>query len=152
MTMHLSVINARTGTLRWASAGHDPALIYDPRTDRFEEIDKAKLPLGILPDVVYDEHTYGPLHPGQVIVVGTDGVWEMPNAANEQFGKGRLREVIRKVSKAIVLDGQLDECDLTFWDLERVQAAFLRTLVSTHHHRVDYPGFDFGRPRAAARG
>jgi sigma-B regulation protein RsbU (phosphoserine phosphatase) len=30
-----------------------------------------------------------------VITVGTDGVWEMPNAAGEQFGKQRLREAIR---------------------------------------------------------
>ena len=30
-----------------------------------------------------------------MIVVGTDGVWEMPNADGEQFGKDRLREVIR---------------------------------------------------------
>ena len=43
----------------------------------------------------YGEYTYGPLKPGQVIVVGTDGVWEMPNAAGEFFGKSRLREVIR---------------------------------------------------------
>jgi sigma-B regulation protein RsbU (phosphoserine phosphatase) len=43
----------------------------------------------------YGEYTYGPLKPGQVIVVGTDGVWEMPNAAGEFFGKPRLREVIR---------------------------------------------------------
>jgi hypothetical protein len=57
----------------------------------------------------------------------------------------RLREVIRKVTHAIVLDGQLVECDLTFVDLDRIQEAFLRFLVSMHHQRVDYPGFEFGR-------
>ena len=30
-----------------------------------------------------------------MIFIGTDGVWEMPNANGEQFGKDRLREVIR---------------------------------------------------------
>ena len=58
--------------------------------------------------------------------------------------QNRLREMIRKVTNAIMLDRQLDECDLTFADLERIQSAFLRTLVSMYHHRVDYPGFDFG--------
>ena len=59
----------------------------------------------------------------------------------------RLREVIEKITNAIVLDGQLDECDLTFADLNRIKEAFLRTLVSFHHQRVDYPGFEFKRPK-----
>jgi len=59
----------------------------------------------------------------------------------------RLREMIRKVTNSVVLDGQLDNCDLTFYDLERIQEAFLRLLVSTYHHRVDYPGFDFKSPK-----
>src|SRR5262249_9553335 len=55
MTMHLSVVDARAGTYRFVSAGHDPALIYDPATDRFEEVDKAGLPLGIMEEAQYDE-------------------------------------------------------------------------------------------------
>ena len=58
-----------------------------------------------------------------------------------------LRELIERISNAIVLDGQLDQCDMTFADLHRIQEAFLRTLVAFHHQRVDYPGFEFGRPR-----
>ncbi len=66
---------------------------------------------------------------------------------------GRLGEVVHKVTRAIVLDRQLDECDLTFADLEKIEAAFLRALASMYHHRVDYPGFDFGRgPRGNGRG
>jgi len=56
----------------------------------------------------------------------------------------RLQEMIRKITNSVVLDGQLDECDLTFADLDRIQQAFHRLLVSMYHHRVDYPGFDFG--------
>ena len=57
----------------------------------------------------------------------------------------RLREMIRRVAHAVTLDGQFDECDLTFSDLDRLKEAFLRTLASMHHHRVDYPGFEFNR-------
>jgi len=95
MTMHLSVLSARAGTMRWVSAGHDPALIFDPATDRFEEIDEADVPLGIMEDTEYVEQNYGPLRWGQVIVVGTDGVWETPNADGKRFGKPRLRDAIR---------------------------------------------------------
>jgi serine phosphatase RsbU (regulator of sigma subunit) len=31
-----------------------------------------------------------------VLFIGTDGVWEMPDAKGDQFGKDRLREVIRE--------------------------------------------------------
>jgi sigma-B regulation protein RsbU (phosphoserine phosphatase) len=96
MTMHLSVIDSRTQTMRWVSAGHDPAMIYDPCSGRFGEIGEGELPLGVMDDTAYTEHSHGPLAPGQIILIGTDGVWEMPDKKGEQFGKDRLRDVIRQ--------------------------------------------------------
>jgi serine phosphatase RsbU (regulator of sigma subunit) len=98
MTMHLSLVNARTGTFRWVSAGHDPALIFDPATGEFKELDIAEVPLGIMANFRYGEHSYHPLLAGQIITIGTDGVWEAPNAAGEQFGKDRMREAIRSAA------------------------------------------------------
>jgi len=69
----------------------------------------------------------------------------------EEPTPNRLEDMIRKVTNAIVLDGQLEECDLTFADLHRIQDAFLRLLVSMYHHRVDYPGFDFKRPKGDSK-
>ncbi len=66
----------------------------------------------------------------------------------EEPTPNRLRDVIQKVSNSIVLDRQLDACDLTFADLQKIQDAFLRLLVSMYHHRVDYPGFDFNKGKA----
>jgi phosphoserine phosphatase RsbU/P len=54
------------------------------------------LPLGVSDDTEYVEKTHGPLLPGQVILVGTDGVWEMPDAKGEQFGKERMRDAVRE--------------------------------------------------------
>jgi sigma-B regulation protein RsbU (phosphoserine phosphatase) len=95
MTMHLAVIDTRSRVMRWASAGHDAAIVFDPASGRFEEIGEGGMPLGILDEAAYAEETYGPLRPGQVIFVGTDGVWEMPDVKGEPFGKERLRETIR---------------------------------------------------------
>jgi sigma-B regulation protein RsbU (phosphoserine phosphatase) len=95
MTMHLSVIDPRSRVMRWASAGHDAAIVFDPARGQFEEIGEGGMPLGILDEATYAEETYGPLRPGQVIFVGTDGVWEMPDVKGEPFGKERLREVMR---------------------------------------------------------
>lgn len=75
-----------------------------------------------------------------------DGI-EAAARSVEEPTANRLREVIRKVTQAIVLDRQLEQCDLTFSDLNKIQQALLRALVSMYHHRMDYPGFDFGRSR-----
>jgi sigma-B regulation protein RsbU (phosphoserine phosphatase) len=95
MTMHLSLVDAVNGRLTWASAGHDPALIYDPATDAFIELKRGEIPLGVLDDAQYEQYVHDGLRHGQVITIGTDGVWEARNEAGEQFGKQRLREAIR---------------------------------------------------------
>ncbi len=65
----------------------------------------------------------------------------------------RFKGMIRKITSDVVLDDQFDQCDLTFSDLEKVSAAFLRTLSSIYHHRIDYPGFDFDKtPERIFRG
>ncbi len=61
----------------------------------------------------------------------------------EDPSPARFKGLIKKIASDVVLDGQFDECDLTFSDLEKSSAAFLRTLTSIYHHRVDYPGFEF---------
>jgi sigma-B regulation protein RsbU (phosphoserine phosphatase) len=57
-------------------------------------------------DGEYQEHQIGPMKPGQIVVIGTDGVWESPNDQKEQFGKDRLKDAIResaaKSAEAIV--------------------------------------------------
>jgi membrane-associated HD superfamily phosphohydrolase len=80
-----------------------------------------------------------------------DGV-EAAARTIEEPTPNRLKEMIRKVTSGIVLGRELDSCDLTFSDLEKIQKAFLRCLVSMHHHRVDYPGFDFGKPKGETKG
>src|SRR5262249_22352613 len=37
MTMHLAVCDTNARSYRWCSAGHDPAIIYDPTTSQFIE-------------------------------------------------------------------------------------------------------------------
>ena len=44
------------------------------------------LPLGVDDDAVYDEARH-PLIPGNIIIIGTDGIWEARNLQGEMFGK-----------------------------------------------------------------
>lgn len=95
MTMHLAIVDAQAHTYCYISAGHDAPLVYHPVQDRFDDIASGELPLGIDETHRYSERTLRPLDEEQVIVIGTDGVWEMPNAEGQQFGKDNLRQAIR---------------------------------------------------------
>ena len=60
----------------------------------------------------------------------------------------RLRSFIHEMIMQKMLDGQLDECDLTFRELEIVEETFLRVLISRFHNRIRYPGQEAEPTRA----
>jgi sigma-B regulation protein RsbU (phosphoserine phosphatase) len=94
MTMFLARINRGANRIDWVRAGHDPAILYDPDTDSFSSLDECQgLPLGVAGDAVYQSSS-GDIKPGQIIFMGTDGIWEARNADGELFGKERLQAVI----------------------------------------------------------
>ncbi|MBA7555807.1 hypothetical protein ES705_48494 [subsurface metagenome] len=94
MTLFYGEIDTENKSLRWVNAGHDPGIIYDSSSDTFEELGGRGLPLGVFEDSRYRE-SHREITPGQIIVIGTDGVWEAHNPKGEMFGKSRLREIIR---------------------------------------------------------
>jgi len=96
MTMFYISIDVENKNLSWVRAGHDPAIIYDPSVDRFEELSGAGLALGIDDSYIFEENTKAGLAQGQIIAIGTDGIWETFNKDGEMFGKHRYREIIRK--------------------------------------------------------
>lgn len=51
----------------------------------------------------------------------------------------RVEQVVRRLIRERLEDGQLDECDLTFRDLGRIAEAFVRILSPMFHPRLDYP-------------
>lgn len=83
------------GRMRYVRAGHDPAMIYDSATDAFSELAEGGVPLGIIGDVAYEEFTFSGMAGGQVVALGTDGIWEARSREGEMFGKDRLRDIIR---------------------------------------------------------
>jgi membrane-associated HD superfamily phosphohydrolase len=51
----------------------------------------------------------------------------------------RIDEAVHKTINNKFIDGQLDECDLTLKDLEKIANVFIRVLSGIYHARVDYP-------------
>jgi len=52
---------------------------------------------------------------------------------------GRIRQRILDVTNAKFMEGQLDDCDLTFRELRRIQESFVPILTSAMHPRIRYP-------------
>lgn len=52
---------------------------------------------------------------------------------------GRIEGLVRKIIKEKLNDGQLDECDLTFKDLDVIANSFVRVLSGIFHTRIEYP-------------
>lgn len=51
----------------------------------------------------------------------------------------RLKELINRIIKEKLEDGQLDESKLTLGDLNKIAQSFKEVLISVYHSRVDYP-------------
>ena len=100
MTLFFFLFAPGARELQWVRAGHDPALLYDPATDSFEMLKGEGVALGLSGDYVYRSYRRDHCAAGQIILVGTDGVWETRNAANEMFGKQRVRELMRRHARS----------------------------------------------------
>jgi sigma-B regulation protein RsbU (phosphoserine phosphatase) len=96
VTLVYLVIEPDTREVRWVNAGHGPLMLYDPQGDAFEDIEASDIPLGVNPDWNFNEHLRDQWPSGGVLVLGTDGIWEMQNPEGRVFGRDGLRDIIRK--------------------------------------------------------
>jgi len=53
--------------------------------------------------------------------------------------RGKIAQRIFEVTNAKFEEGQLDDCDLTFRELRKIQEAFVPILTSAMHSRIRYP-------------
>ena len=95
MTLFYCDVHRSSKNLRWVRAGHDGALVYDPSTGEFDELQGEGVALGLDESFQYQQQEVA-LPQGAVILIGTDGIWEMHNEKGTRFGKPALKEIIRQ--------------------------------------------------------
>ncbi|UCF90984.1 MAG: SpoIIE family protein phosphatase [Desulfobacterales bacterium] len=117
MTLFYLTVDAANDRLHWVRAGHDPAIFYDPVADEFESLFGEGLALGVKPNWQYEEYQRNNLARGQIIVIGTDGIWEARNPRGAMFGKERVYGLIRRNAAA----GAQDILDASLEALRRFQ-------------------------------
>ena len=96
MTLFYAEIERLNKTIRWVNAGHEPAMIFDPVKNTFDDLNGGNnLALGIFEDTEFKE-AHQEVAPGQIVVIATDGIWETRNPKGEMFSKDRIRKIIRR--------------------------------------------------------
>ena len=62
----------------------------------------------------------------------------------------RIDQLVRDIANKRLLDGQFDECDLTLAELTAIVEAISKSLASSYHGRVVYPGASEAKPADAS--
>lgn len=100
MTLFFMTIDSVKRDMRWVRAGHDPAIVYNPSMGSFSELGGSGIALGIDDSWSFQEYTHSGWSNGEIILIGTDGIWETQSPQGDAYGKDRLRQVIRQRSES----------------------------------------------------
>ena len=91
VTCFYAILVPRSGRLSYANAGHD--LPYLHRNGEAEELRARGMPLGLMPEMSYEEKETI-LHSGEAALLYSDGLVEAHDPAGDMFGFPRLRALI----------------------------------------------------------
>jgi len=72
------------------------------------------------------------------ITLLADSVEGATRALDEQ-NPNSIEDTVKKVINNKFIDGQLDECNLTLKEIEKITSTFIRILSAMYHGRVKYP-------------
>jgi serine phosphatase RsbU (regulator of sigma subunit) len=95
LSLCLAAFDPQTLMLEYASAGHDPPMVYRPAENSFAELESTGPLLGILPGAEFANGGPLPLQKGDVLLFMTDGLFECMNDSGETMGKERVADVLR---------------------------------------------------------
>ena len=117
MTLFYGLLDDKEKKLSWTSAGHDPAIWYKAQSAEFAELANTGMALGIMEDAEFGNSGPVTLQAGDIVLVGTDGIWEAADTSDQMYGKERLIELIRQRKDksaeqiaASVVESVLDFC------------------------------------------
>ncbi len=92
-----AVLETETGRLIYANAGHNPPLLYRAAgagaDGSVTELSQRGIILGTFEGITLGEQRLD-LAPGDALIFYTDGIPDALNADGEEFGEGRLREIV----------------------------------------------------------
>ncbi len=94
LTLFFGWLDTEKRVLHWNSAGHGPVFCYRGQQERIIELPPNDIPLGIAAKARYRNPEPLQLKTGDILLIGTDGLWETRNPKGEMFRSDRLRQII----------------------------------------------------------
>lgn len=96
ITLLMATVDPATHAVQFANAGHAPALHFRSESLEFTRLPATTLPIGFpqldLPPI----DSRFSMAPGDLLVLGTDGIVEVTNDAGELFGTERLKDLVHR--------------------------------------------------------
>ena len=109
MALFYLMFDLQQRTLTWVRAGHNPVIFCDPLTGTAEQLRGSGMALGIDENWHYRQYSKQKLTAGQIIVLGTDGLWEALNRKGEMFGREPIIRILHQYAD-IDANGILTAC------------------------------------------
>lgn len=98
ISMAFCIVDEQSNQMKFARAGHDPALLFRRATGQVEQLRSPGLALGVDEGSVFERVTRDQvveLEPGDCVLLHTDGVREALDAQDQEFGMDRMSECFR---------------------------------------------------------
>ncbi|WP_303721866.1 SpoIIE family protein phosphatase [Malonomonas rubra] len=94
VTFFYTLLDAKKRHCHWLSAGHGPSFYYSASTQTVRELPSSGIPLGILDSISFDKVETLSMESGDILLIGTDGLWEAPSLQGELYGTSRISQVL----------------------------------------------------------
>jgi len=92
-TLFFIIYDRSTEELAFSNAGHGPLFCYRASQNQCTRTGIDGIPIGIMDEVEYKQAKVK-LHPGDVVVMYTDGITEMRNPEKDEYGLQRVRQML----------------------------------------------------------
>jgi serine phosphatase RsbU (regulator of sigma subunit) len=96
VTLFFGLLDSRTHTLRYASAGHNPPVLVRQGEEPCL-LETRGIILGCFEEAVYAEESL-PLAPGDTLIVYSDGITEAIDSSEEEFGLEKLEKLASTIA------------------------------------------------------
>ena len=117
ITLFLGALDTVNHRLEYVNAGHNPPLICRSG-GKLETLDVGGVPMGMFKDMTYQTGSIS-LEPNERLVIFTDGVTELFNEDDEEYGDERLEEFVQANNAC----GSIEFTDLLYDTLEKYRGS-----------------------------
>jgi sigma-B regulation protein RsbU (phosphoserine phosphatase) len=92
-TVFVGYLDLEAGVLQFASAGHNPPLLYRAAAGECDQLEVSGVAMGLFQNAEYGERTVA-LADADILVLYTDGITDVIDADEEEYGEERLKRLV----------------------------------------------------------